>query len=304
MATEIYNGEINMNTDWGNADGQGTPLNGAQVQQFIKNELGKRFGYLNMRFNESESMYYIECFTSEDDYKKYEADKEAYGNLLLQSVQIPISTVEGDTFTATLKTSLKNDANIVVADGNLEVPLNYRSIKISQIGNENANYAGTLVVERSTDGNTWNLAGTIPNVLISKDLDDTETYQKVNIGQFLGQGRQQIRVRATYNYTNDDGQVKTITSGNVVIGASVTRTTLKLELATEYHMPMKPTDVNGNVQNFNLSYRVFGSVQKTLFLKIDGGSELKYEYAASVDSVPQTVQASGSQYLTHGVHKV
>ena len=304
MATEIYNGEINMNTDWGDADGQGTPLNGAQVQQFIKDELGNRFGYLNMRFNESESMYYIECFTSEDDYKKYEADKEAYGNLLLQSVQIPISTVEGDTFTATLKTSLKNDANIVVADGNLEVPLNYRSIKISQIGNENANYAGTLVVERSTDGSTWNVVGNIPNVLISKDLDDTETYQKVNIGQFLGQGRQQIRVRATYNYTNDEGSVKTISSGNVVIGASVTRTTLKLELATEYHMPMKPTDVNGNVQNFNVSYRVFGAVQKTLFLKIDGGSELKYDYAASVDSVPQTVQASGSQYLTHGVHKV
>ena len=304
MATEIYNGEINMKTDWGDADGKGTPLNGKQVQDFVKGEFGKRFGYLNMRFNESESMYYIECFTSEDDYKKYEADKETYGNLLLQSVQIPISTVEGDTFTATLKTSLKNDANIVVADGNLEVPLNYRSIKISQIGNENANYAGTLVVERSTDGNTWNVVGNIPNVLISKDLNDTETYQKVNIGQFLGQGRQQIRVRATYNYTNDDGQVKTITSGNVVIGASVTRTTLKLELATEYHMPMKPTDVNGNVQNFNVSYRVFGSVQKTLLLKIDGGSELKYEYAASVDSVPQTVQASGSQYLTHGVHKV
>lgn len=304
MAKEIYNGIIDMNTDWGNADGQGTPLNGAQVQQFIKDELGNRFGYLNMRFNESESMYYIECFTSEDDYKKYEADKETYSGLLLQSVQIPISTVEGDTFTATLKTSLKNDANIVVADGNLEVPLNYRSIKISQIGNENANYAGTLVVERSTDGNTWNVVGNIPNVLISKDLNDTETYQKVNIGQFLSQGRQQIRVRATYNYTNDDGQVKTITSGNVVIGASVTRTTLKLELVTEYHMPMKPTDVNGNVQNFNVSYRVFGAVQKTLFLKIDGGPELKYEYAASVDSVPQTVQASGSQYLTHGVHKV
>ena len=39
-------------------------------------------------------------------------------------------------------------------------------------------------------------------------------------------------------------------------------------------------------------------------MKIDGGSALKYEYAASVDSVPQTVQASGSQYRTHGVHKV
>ena len=303
--TKYYDGEITRDTDWGgDASTDNQPVSGGRVQEWLKTNINGRYGFLNMRFNESESMYYIECFTSDDDYKKYEADKEAYGDLLLQSVQIPISTVQGDTFTATLKTSLKNDVNIVVADGNLEVSLNYRSIKISQIGNENANYAGTLLVERSTDGNTWNLAGTIPNVLISKDLNDTETYQKVNIGQFLGQGRQQIRVRATYNYTNDDGQTKTITSGNVVIGASVTRTTLKLELVTEYHMPMKPTDVNGNVQNFNVSYRVFGSVQKTLFLKIDGGSELKYEYAASVDSVPQTVQANGSQYLTHGVHKV
>ena len=303
--TKYYDGEITRDTDWGgDASTDNQPVSGGRVQEWLKTNINGRYGFLNMRFNESESMYYIECFTSEDDYKKYESDKLAYESLLLQSVQIPISTVEGDTFTATLKTSLKNDANIVVVDGVLEVPLNYRSIKISQIGNENANYTGTLVVERSTDGSTWNVVGNIPNALISKELDDTNTYQNVNIGQFLAQGRQMIRVRATYNYTNDEGQTKTISSGNVVIGASVTRTELKLELATEYHMPMKPTDTNGNVQPFNVKYRVFGSVQKTLFLKIDNGSELKYDYAASVDSVPQTVQASGNQYLTHGVHKV
>ena len=303
--TKYYDGEITRETDWGgDASTDNQPVSGGRVQEWLKTNINGRYGFLNMRFNESESMYYIECFTSEDDYKKYESDKLAYESLLLQSVQIPISTVEGDTFTATLKTSLKNDANIVVVDGVLEVPLNYRSIKISQIGNENANYTGTLVVERSTDGSTWNVVGNIPNALISKELDDTNTYQNVNIGQFLAQGRQMIRVRATYNYTNDEGQTKTISSGNVVIGASVTRTELKLELATEYHMPMKPTDTNGNVQPFNVKYRVFGSVQKTLFLKIDNGSELKYDYAASVDSVPQTVQASGNQYLTHGVHKV
>ena len=303
--TKYYDGEITRETDWGgDASTDNQPVSGGRVQEWLKTNINGRYGFLNMRFNESESMYYIECFTSEDDYKKYESDKLAYESLLLQSVQIPISTVEGDTFTATLKTSLKNDANIVVVDGLLEVPLNYRSIKISQIGNENANYTGTLVVERSTDGSTWNVVGTIPNALISKELDDTDSYQNVNIGQFLAQGRQMVRVRATYNYTNDEGQTKTISSGNVVIGASVTRTELKLELATEYHMPMKPTDTNGNVQPFNVTYRVFGSVQKTLFLKIDNGSELKYDYAASVDSVPQTVQANGNQYLTHGVHKV
>ena len=114
-----------------------------------------------------------------------------------------------------------------------------------------------------------------------------------------------VRVRASFDYEDQQsGDTKTAVSTWVAIGNSVTRTELKLELATEYYVPMKPTDINGNVQPFNVTYRVFGSVQKTLFLKIDGGSELKYDYAASVDSVPQTVQASGNQYLTHGIHKV
>lgn len=303
--TKYYDGEITRETDWGgDASTDNQPVSGGRVQEWLKTNINGRYGFLNMRFNDSESMYYIECFTSEDDYKTYESDKEEYKDLLLQSVQIPISTVEGDSFSVSMKTSLKNDANIVITDDNFEVPLNYRSIKISQIGNENANYAGTLIVESSTDGSTWNQMGTIPNVLISKDLTDTDTYQNVAIGQFLTQGRQQVRLRATYNYTNDEGVVKTVTSGNVMVGASVTKTSLRLELTTEYYQPMNAKDVNGNVQDFNVTYRVFGSVQKTLFLKIDGGTELKYDYDASVDSVNKTVSASGASYLTHGVHKV
>ena len=114
--TKYYDGEITRETDWGgDASTDNQPVSGGRVQEWLKTNINGRYGFLNMRFNESESMYYIECFTSEDDYKKYENDKVAYAALLLQSVQIPISTVEGDSFTATLKTSLKNDANIVVS---------------------------------------------------------------------------------------------------------------------------------------------------------------------------------------------
>lgn len=281
------------------------------ISQFTGQEIDERlaavsekYGVIRMSDTIDENNFYsLECFHSKADEALYDSDPETYADLITR-VTIPISTVQGDAFTATLKTSLANDANIVITDDNFEIPLNYRSIKISQLGNENAGYTGTLIIENSTDGSSWNRIGTIPNVLLSKEIDDTDTYQNVPIGQYINQGRQQIRVRATYNYTNEDGDEKTVTSGNVMIGASVTKTSLRLVLTTEYHMPMTPTDVNGNVKDFNVSYQVFGSVQKTLFLKIDNGSELKYEFDSSVDSVVRTVSATGASYLTHGIHKV
>ena len=281
------------------------------ISQFTGQEIDERlasvsekYGVIRMSDTIDENNFYsLECFKSKADETLYDSDPETYADLITR-VTIPISTVQGDAFTATLKTSLANDANIVITDDNFEIPLNYRSIKISQLGNENAGYTGTLIIENSTDGSSWNRIGTIPNVLLSKEIDDTDTYQNVPIGQYINQGRQQIRVRATYNYTNEDGDEKTVTSGNVMIGASVTKTSLRLVLTTEYHMPMTPTDVNGNVKDFNVSYQVFGSVQKTLFLKIDNGSELKYDFDSSVDSVVRTVSATGANYLTHGIHKV
>lgn len=312
--TEYYDGEITRDTDWGgDASTDDQPVSGGRIQEWLKNEINGRYGFLNMRFNEAESMYYIECFTSEADFNLYTTDKEFYKDLLLQSVQIPISTVQGDTFSVSLKTSLRNDANIVVTDNNLEVPLNYRSIKVSQIGNENANYTGTLIIERSTDGKLWNQVGTIPNALISKDLDDTNSYQNVSIGEYITQGRQQIRVRATYDYTNDSGEVRTVTSGNVVIGASVTKTELKLVLMTNYERPLQSKDVNGNANPFSVTYGVYGSVKKTMYVRITGSTgivteePLAYELGAEVDSTNKTisvVEDAAYGYMTHGVKKV
>lgn len=312
--TKYYDGEITRDTDWGGDASTGNqPVSGGRVQEWLKTNINGRYGFLNMRFNESESMYYIECFTSEDDYKKYESDKSAHENLLLQSVQIPISTIEGDTFTATLKTSLRNDADIVITDDKFEIPLNYRSIKISQIGNENANYTGTLVVERSTDGKLWSEVATIPNILVSKELNDVNTYQNVEIGSYLTQGKQLVRVRATYDYTKDDGTIRTVTSGNVVIGASVNKTRLELVLRTNYEQPIPSKDVNGNANPFSVTYGVYGSVKKTMYVRITGSTgvvteePLAYELGAEVDSTNKTISVAEDAaygYMTHGIKKV
>ena len=302
--TKYYDGEITRDTDWGGDEStDNQPVSGGRVQEWLKNEINGKFGVIRMSSTIDENNFYaLEMFATKEDEELYDKDKDAYADLVTK-VTIPISTVQGDAYTAALKTSLKTDANVVITDDNFEIPLNYRSIKISQLGNENAGYSGTLIVERSTDGATWTAVGNVPNIT-SQNVEDTDIYENVKIGQFLAQGRQQVRVRAMYTYVNEEGDTKTVTSSNVMIGASVTKTNLGLKLITEYHIPMSPTDSNTNVQNFNVTYQVNGAAQKTLFVKVDGGSEVKYEYDPTVNGSNQTIEISGNQYLTHGVHKV
>lgn len=263
-----------------------------------------KFGYTRAVFNEQTTFYELESFASEEKAIEYDADPENNESLRLNVTVIPISTVQGDAYTAMLRTSISNTADIVVAEGKLEIPLNYRPIKITQIGNENAGYRGDVIIQRSTDGTTWTTAATIKNALTAREPDDATSFDTIDIAPYLANGRQMVRIRASYNYTTEDGETKTVTSSNVVIGNSVTVTSLRLELRTEYHKPMSPTDTNGNEQPFSVVYGVFGSVQKTLFFKVDNGVEAKFPLSASVDSVNQTASIGGANYLTHGVHKV
>ena len=279
---------------------------GLEVEAYIKREFGGKYGYIVMSDTVDDNNYYhLYCFASKESYDDWldeGADKESV--LLLADVTIPISTVQGDAYTAMLRTSISNVADIVVTEGKLEVPLNYRPIKITQgLGNENAGFRGDVIIQRSTDGSTWNTVGTIKNALTPREPDDANSYDIIDIAPYLSNGWQMVRIRASYEYT-EGGDTKTVTSSNVIIGNSVTVTALRLELRTEYHMPMSPTDTNGNVQPFSVVYGVFGSVQKTLFFKVDNGVEAKFPLSASVDSVNQTASIGGANYLTHGVHKV
>lgn len=296
----------NLDQPWAGVDSDGKEwgYDKARVEEFIKEQFRSKYGYTRAKFNEQTTFYELESFASEEKAVEYDSDPENNSALRLNVTVIPISTVQGDAYTAMLRTTISNTADIVVTDGKLEVPLNYRAVKITQIGNENAGYRGSVVVQTSTDGVSWNTAGTIENALPSSEPDDATTYTTVDIGRYLVTGRQMVRIRASYNYTIEDGEQKTVTSSNVIIGGSVTVTSLRLELRTEYYRPMSPTDVNGNVQPFSVTYGVFGSVKKTLYFKVDNGAEAKFDYDASVDSVNKTASISGANYLTHGVHKV
>ena len=310
--TKYYDEEITRDTDWGGDESTGgLAVSGGRVQEWLKNEINGKYAVIRMSSVVDENNFYsLEMFHTEEDAVMYDSDPDTYADLV-RKVVIPISTVQGDAFTATLKTSLSNTADIVVTEGKLEVPLNYRSIKITQIGSENANYAGSLVIQRSTDGSTWNTMGTIPNVLVSKEVDDTTSYQSVDIGKYLVQGKQLVRLRATYTYTNEQGEIKTVSSGNVVIGASVTKTELKLTLETNYFTPMlAKNEETGEYNRFVVNYRVMGATKKKLIVKVSGSvadTTITKELSASVDGSTEGISLgfdSNYGFHTHGVHEV
>ena len=288
---------------------------GLEVETFLKDCFGTKYGYINLRFNEQSSTYYIECFANEEDYKLYESDKVIYEDLLLQNVQIPISTVEGDTYTALLSTSIPKDAKLIAAKDKIEIPLNFRGVKIGKLGNENAGVQGTLIIERSIDnGNTYTEVGRLVGILPSEEYEDKEKYTTIDLYPYLNDGLQMIRVKASYNYSDEDGNTRTVTSANVPIGASMTRTELRLDFKYNFEQAIHAYNSNGQEQGFPLNnfYIVHGAVDKNLHIEIKGsiGTQvLEYNISASEDNmspsnVPSLMENLSYGLMTHGVKRV
>ena len=313
--TKYYDEEITRDTDWGGDESTGgLAVSGGRVQAWLKNEINGKFGIIRMSSTINEQNFYsLEMFSTKEDEELYDSDNEKYADLV-RKVTIPISTVQGDSFTAMLSTKLPQN-NIVVTDGKLEVGFNYRSIRYTQGQASNEGALGTLNIQRSTNnGSTWDSVGSIPNVLRSNEPTDTTTMQEVDLGGFLTQGKQLIRVRASYEYEDTaSGEKKTMNSTWVTIGASVTQTSLKLVLMSNYEQPIPSKDVNGNANPFSVTYGVYGSVKKTLYVRITGSTgitteePLSYDLGADVDSTNKTisvVEDAAYGYMTHGVKKV
>lgn len=304
--TKYYDKEITRDTDWGGDEStEGLPVSGGRVQEWLKNEINGKYGVIRISNAINENNFYsLEMFATKEDEALYDEDPDTYKDRMT-SVVIPISTVQGDSYSALLSTNLPN-ADIVVSGTSLIVPLNFRAVRITSLDKINMNARGTLQIQRSTDsGKTFNEVATLPNILPSEDYTNTEKYTDVDLGAYLIQGSQMIRVRASFEYEDENsGTTRTMNSSWVLVGNTVTRTELKLELRTNYEQPMSATDVNGNANPFSVMYTVYGSVFKTLFVKVDNGSTSTYVLGAEVDSINHTVSMNNASYMTHGVHKV
>lgn len=86
MAKALWEQPITKNDDWGGGDfSGGAPVSGKYVQQFIKESLNKKFGYLY--YNKDAVKYYV--FADQDDYNKWYVNPSGNADLVLATFDAP-----------------------------------------------------------------------------------------------------------------------------------------------------------------------------------------------------------------------
>lgn len=321
MAKKISENAIpDINADWGKDASNGLPYSGQAVQTFIKdtmksldNSIKKKVGWWCWSSTiDASNFYHLWGFASEDDCTKYKSDPEANASLLLVNEALPISTVQGDSYSAYLFCNVSKTADVVVSGNKLTAKVRFCAVKVSNGERLNNGSMGTLVIERSTDdGTTWQVVETRKGVLTSTDYADENNYTDVELGGCLINGKQKLRLRAQYTYTADDGSEKTATSTYVLVGGSITRTTLSLTCQLNWQTPLLASTYQD--KGFPISYMVYGAVAKTLHIAITGGDnkqmpEITYPLTSSDDSttINRNIQDSTDTYklFKHGVKTV
>lgn len=317
MAKVSENEITGLDIDWGNDPSLNLPYSGTQVQRFIKSQLRRldtgKIGYLCWSTSPDNSNYYhLWGFATKDDYTEYVADPDGNAALLLVDEALPISTVQGDSYSAYLYTTIGGTRDIVVSGDKLTVPLRFHAVRTSAGERLNMGTPALLIIQRSMDnGSTWTTVGTQAAAVPSTDYSDTTTYTEINVGGSLVNGKQKLRIRAQYDYTVEDGSTKTATSPYVSVGNSITKANLSLTCQLNWQTPLF-ADVYAS-KGYPVSYMVYGAVPKTLHILITGGNnttmpEITYPLSASDDSttISKNIIDTADTYklLKHGVRTV
>ena len=310
--TKYYDEEITRDTDWGGDESTGgVAVSGGRIQEWLKNEINGKFGVIRISSAVNERNFYsLEMFSTKEDEQLYGSDPETYKDRIT-IVPIPISTVQGDTFSSLLRSSIPS-SDIVITGNELLVPLNFRAVRVTPLENINMNSRGTLVVQRSTDnGATFNDVGSLPNAILSVDYD-LEEYTDIDLGKFVNNGKQMLRVRALFDYEDEaTGTTKTAVSAWVNVGNTVTKTELKLNLETNYFTPMlAKNEETGEYNRFVVNYRVLGATKKKLYVTVNGSiapTTVVKELTTEVDGTTEGISLgydANFGFHTHGVHEV
>lgn len=86
MAKALWEQPITKNVDWGGDEHTGgAAVSGQYVQQFIKDTLNKKFGYLY--YNRDNKKYFI--FADQEDYNTWATNPNAHANLVLANFDAP-----------------------------------------------------------------------------------------------------------------------------------------------------------------------------------------------------------------------
>lgn len=290
---------INLQEAWDNHEG-------TEVEAFIKKVFGQRAGAV--RWVQDGSFYSIQLFASPSDKAAYISDPVGNAELLLDEQQLPISTSQTDSYVARLYCDRDTSRNYAVKDGDtFNASLRFSALHIIAATSEQEGMSGngTLIIERSTDGTNWTRMATQP--IVSSEPSAVDYPTTVNVGQYLLTGRQnQIRLRATFGYTDSNGDDATMASTNIIL--KIASVSLAVTLQMNWAQPVQASQLT----SLPLNFMIEGSVAKTLHVQVSGvdgysGHDDTVDYTAAQEG-SMTVQcqdgAGTKGILRTGVHTV
>ena len=308
MAKVVHDEKINdLSTPWEGYTGQ-------RVEELIKTYLSehdqKKIGYMILpKAVEADGYYHIKCFASKDTYDLWLEDENLHNDLLLFNLAIPLIENNGTTYAARLLTSLVTSDPIIATEKDYIVPVMFRGTMSSGGVTENTGIRGNITIQRSTDGgSSWETVDTSKS-LPSVDPNATN-YTDINIGQYFSDSNpQQIRLRASYTVTDDEGNIVATAQSAWLTFSNITYTNLGISFAGNFETPINGETVAG----FPIAYNLSGEIARRLHIRISGSRstlEVTYqiganEYTNALTTYRNTI-ADGDAYqiLTHGVHTI
>ena len=220
--------------------------------------------------------------------------------------------VESDSYAIRLASDLKGDRNIKVGDS-LTAHVRYMALKITQLG-DRVNYRdvpGTLRVDIKKEGSdTWQNHYVQTNIVSQEENYDAESAASypvsVEIGKYLTEGRQDVRIRVTSSYEDENG-VKREFFGDLIY--SVNAVNLTVKNLTDWSKRVLASD-----GGFPFSFSVMGAVDKKLHVTMTGATgtwTMEPKTFLADEQRPEANPYSWTQQeisayglLSHGVHTV
>ena len=319
---DIYNGNLQMNDDWGNVivegGAKGIPASGEAIQRFIKDHLQNH----EMIIDNKPSVFYsiddnannqnvMLAFKSNEDMEAWKVIWEAEGksplegiddSLVLTSTRMnkaepkPYYSVILENHTPTGNTYVSTDNRVVLS-------LKFVSTYYAKVGNslqpQTIIEDGSIYFERrKNNGEAW--APLVQNVPISSiaSAGENDGPIDVDLTSALTDGYQEVRVMVVGTTSKES---------TPWMQFNITKTQLKLEFDTDWATPQS----NGVI---NLKYKISGEVDKVLNVRILGEEEDRIIAKPIGDSEYTTVSyelepirdaaSDKVKVITHGVKTI
>ena len=304
-AQTIHGTSVPAGAEWG--------MNREEVERFVKEQFGTKFGDFRWQRPQDSNYYYLLVFATKADATAWDGDNTLTN--YIQRLQLPISAVQSDSYTATLSTSRTGSSAgtpfLIKRGENWNVPVRLNAWHIIAATSTQDPIAATvqLKVERSTDGVNWTQVRT---ATISTSEGTTGYPNSINVGKDLDTGQDaqyQLKISVeAIPYTDNEGNPATMGAQPVII--HVKTVTLSVSMPDSVWQLAKYVN-SGALTVPELSFVLSGAVSKTLHVQMTNtaGSvtfEHDYENISAIGTYGVSpYDSTGTMGITNsGVHEI